>query len=496
MDAKSVSCTKCPESAKHVFRSTSTMARHLKHIHEIEPESETNTAQNLTLNTYAKFDNLSFDESVNRKFALAIGTSSAPNSFIENDHFVSAIKLLKPDFQLLKRKQVSNVISKESQQILLTIKDNVEKASSVSICADFWSLKTFGFLKITIHYYADGQMNTNTICLKKVPHPHTAEVVMAETNLALSMFDLCVDDPKLSHIITDNGSNMKAAFKKTKGSLIDSGEIDIDSNDDVELCSDFDLEKTEVPKRLHCVDHALANNLKRSVKSTDPISSLVKKAIDIAKKLKYNALASQQLLAKTGKTVLLPPSTRWNYLTEFFTRFLQLKIDIKIICEQNLQIDFLTFNEVESAADFLEILDEYSKLINFFQTTKGPTLSYVVVGLLELKLNLHEWADIKSESVKQFCLNALMDFETRFAFALNTESSNFILTYSVASYLDPRYFKYFETEDFSYLKKAVLSFLDKVVVKPSNILEPAPKSNKKLDKKLPTQNKNQLTRYL
>ena len=63
---------------------------------------------------------------------------------------------------------------------------------------------------------------------------------------------------------------------------------------------------------------------------------------------------------------LLPSATRWNYLKEFFTRFLDLLTDIKVICEENLKIDFMTINEIDAANNFLEILNEYTKLINFF----------------------------------------------------------------------------------------------------------------------------------
>ncbi|MES1906443.1 MAG: hypothetical protein MHPSP_004309 [Paramarteilia canceri] len=200
----------------------------------------TNTNKNL------KPNELTLEDEVNRKLDLTIGTSSAPNSFIENKFFVSAIKQLSPGFKLYNRKQISSLILGEFNKIKILIKERVEKYKSISICADFWSLPTDRFLGIMIHYYLD--------------------VIKDEINLELGEFDLNIDSTKLFHIITDNSSNMKAAFKKTKEKLFEGGEIDFDKSPYCELKGSFNYAESEVPKRLQCIDHALSNNLKAGIK--------------------------------------------------------------------------------------------------------------------------------------------------------------------------------------------------------------------------------------
>ncbi|MES1904218.1 MAG: hypothetical protein MHPSP_004862, partial [Paramarteilia canceri] len=140
---------------------------------------------------------------------------------------------------------------------------------------------------------------------------------------------------------------MKAAFKKTNEKLFEGGEIDFDKSPYCKLKGSFNYAESEVPKRLHCIDHALSNNLKAGIKKTE--------AIGIAKKIKYNGVSSQILFETSGKAIVLPSSTCWNYLKQFFERFLELKLYVKNICEQHLEIDFLTIGEIESANFLLKI---------------------------------------------------------------------------------------------------------------------------------------------
>ncbi|MES1906726.1 MAG: hypothetical protein MHPSP_004884, partial [Paramarteilia canceri] len=90
-----------------------------------------------------------------------------------------------------------------------------------------------------------------------------------EINLELGEFDLNIGSTKIFHIITDNGSNMKAAFKKTNEKLFEGGEIDFDKSPYCKLKGSFNYAESEVPKRLHCIDHALSNNLKAGIKKTE-----------------------------------------------------------------------------------------------------------------------------------------------------------------------------------------------------------------------------------
>ncbi|MES1906255.1 MAG: hypothetical protein MHPSP_003964, partial [Paramarteilia canceri] len=147
------------------------MGRHLKSAHGLfNEDSQISNLQTLT--KLLKPNKLTLEDKVNRKLALAIGTSSAPNSLIKNKFFVSAIKQLSPGFKLYNRKQVSSLILEESNKIINLIQERIEKTKN-------------------------------------------------------------------------NGSNMKAALKKTKEKLFEGGEIDLDKSSYSELKGSFNFVKTE-----------------------------------------------------------------------------------------------------------------------------------------------------------------------------------------------------------------------------------------------------------
>jgi len=73
---------------------------------------------------------------------------------------------------------------------------------------------TTPFLGVTAHYFShkDKQRCNVTLAVTRLPPSHTATKIHDTINLVLDQWN--IPKNKIFHIVTDNGSNMVAAFKR------------------------------------------------------------------------------------------------------------------------------------------------------------------------------------------------------------------------------------------------------------------------------------------
>ena len=85
----------------------------------------------------------------------------------------------------------------------------------MSICADIWTKKgmTEAFLGITAHFFTrmDHRRRVTTLAVKTLHSPHTADRIEEEVRHVLEEWE--IPQEKVHAIITDNGSNIVAAFR-------------------------------------------------------------------------------------------------------------------------------------------------------------------------------------------------------------------------------------------------------------------------------------------
>lgn len=94
------------------------------------------------------------------------------------------------------------------------LRQKFQAAKEVSITVDIWSdTSRSSYLGITAHTVnEDFSLDSNFIGLKKLEERHTATYVQSVTENLLSTVGLSITG--VNFIITDNGSNMIAAFKE------------------------------------------------------------------------------------------------------------------------------------------------------------------------------------------------------------------------------------------------------------------------------------------
>ena len=152
---------------------------------------------------------------ITRQLAIFVGGTNVPNSIVENEAFMSFVKSLDSRYPVPGRA----LISKEIDKVVITLKQNMlalmSQARKIALCADIWSKKglTSSYLGVTAHFFSrkDHRKHVVTLCVKRMPSPHTAVHVREKVEEVLHDWELSAD--KVSLIITDSGSNMVAAFR-------------------------------------------------------------------------------------------------------------------------------------------------------------------------------------------------------------------------------------------------------------------------------------------
>ena len=107
----------------------------------------------------------------------------------------------------------------EMDKLLIDLKGNLmsrlNDTRKVALCVDIWSRKglTASYLGITAHFFtrSDHKRHTATIAVRKLPSPHTAERVEEIVDNVLTEWQ--IPRTKISAMLTDNRSNMIAAFR-------------------------------------------------------------------------------------------------------------------------------------------------------------------------------------------------------------------------------------------------------------------------------------------
>lgn len=303
-DDKKVFCIVCFNNDKktELCMNTKTISRHLKDQHGIVSQPVVRQSEQTTLSGSTSIDfqkKATCDKwHLHNKLSLAIATSTASNIFVENVHFREFLKELNPFYKPPSRNQISENIKLQYEECLAWVKQKIEQAPFISLTVDFWSKDVTGYLGIAANILnaETKEMESFCICLEPVPYPHTSEVCFFETNKALSQFGLnSVDNPKISFITTDNGSNMKKAYSKLKTMPLPDNSFQFKF--EAEVNEDDFLIPIDMSKRLQCIAHALNNSLKASVEGSkkfhiDPCETtkaMLVKVLHVCKKVFYKS---------------------------------------------------------------------------------------------------------------------------------------------------------------------------------------------------------------
>jgi hypothetical protein len=148
---------------------------------------------------------------------------------LENVEFQQFVGSLDPRYPMPGR----TLLGKELDKFLFDLKANIRTflsvAQKVSLCADIWPKRglTSSYLGVTAHFFStsDHRRHCVTLVVRRMVGSHTAEHVRETVGEVIKEWEISVS--KVRVIVTDNGSNMVAAFKDYfEPEEIEEGEIE------------------------------------------------------------------------------------------------------------------------------------------------------------------------------------------------------------------------------------------------------------------------------
>ena len=193
--------------------------------------------------------------SLMRKFVTFVATSSSPTSIVENKELRSFLSELNPRFPVPSHNTVDSEMSKLftelKKRISKRISSSLQEGGKIALTIDIWSKKGMSesFLGVTSHCFLKKSLVLfhATLAVKRFPHPHTAKRVLQLTRDILRDWE--IDVTRISRILTDNGSNMVAAFRENSQIIAEEKESkkEVEEEEEVEVEEVIAIEKeTEV----------------------------------------------------------------------------------------------------------------------------------------------------------------------------------------------------------------------------------------------------------
>lgn len=239
----------------------------------------------------------------------------------------------------------------------------------ISFCADIWTKPgmTAAFLGVIEHFYSrlDWKRHQITVAVQRFPSPHTGE------NVANKMYTIITLSSCVFRVITDNGSNMVAAFKETneEGDKLDDDIVaytiddsdddeaedtdvegeDGDNLDDIEdsqssMSSEKQIAEYEQLERQHNAAFtgwkqisSFVHMLQLVVKlfETNPSFKVsLGKAKAMVKKFNKSCKATEKLIEKAGKKLVNDCPTRWDSTFLMISRLLDVKAHVNKVIDE------------------------------------------------------------------------------------------------------------------------------------------------------------------
>lgn len=374
------------------------------------------------------------------------------------------------------RKGIKDDIEKQFNEMIMGMKTILQKRTFVSTSADIWSSRCASYLGMTVNYLDDDlSMKTLVLCFKELKGRHTYDVIAHSIAKVHESFGL--QTSKITHTVTDGGSNFVKAFKifsssddenasegfrgfpskeADDGSDSDESNCGNDDNDEEQrikvdiviepVAIDLTFEEVDIvlPPQMRCIAHQL--NL---ACTSDVLKYLKEKRVDMTyvsvfsklhhfwNKTKRSALLKEQIKEKFGIQLPIPVKTRWNSLfdaTKVITSLNRAKI--KGLASFALR-ERGAINEKEWTFldEYVKLLEPVAQALDILQGDKTVTLGDVLPTLIVVQMRLRSFTDLNcAENVR---IGLLSNLKKRFPF-LDLENMTSV-PYVLATVSQPKF---------------------------------------------------------
>jgi hypothetical protein len=424
-------------------RYTTNLRKHLKSCHtqaykELEAEEERkretenktvvtrkNMSHQLTLHNYSKYNERDKKQvALTHKLAVFIGANNQPLSLVHNEEFRELILEADPRFVIPHRQKLKVKIDEIFCDLQSKLLENMQHARKMCLCTDIWSRPgmTASFLGITCHYFNHNDLKQHniTLAVRHFSSPHTAHRVLEMFLSVIQKWN--IQNSQIFRILSDNGSNMIAAFNTEVEMVEEPMEIVNTKENDITILEEMELIEDETDKdsdnleniarrsseeiqecerledehhtaffqykRNSCVIHTLQLVVK--IFETNPcFRSAIKKAKSIIKKVNKSTRATEKLIQLAKRKLRSDCPTRWDSTYLMLERLVEVKIHLNSVLDE-LEWDTLSSAQWKQIECILELLQPFAHYTNITSSEQTTSICMVLPLIKELSLHLEE----------------------------------------------------------------------------------------------------------
>ncbi|XP_076247447.1 E3 SUMO-protein ligase ZBED1-like [Calliopsis andreniformis] len=348
-----------------------------------------------------------------------------PFSMVSTKAFINFVKSLNPKYEIPDGKTlVSKYLTEMYLEKCQEIERKLSLAQHVHITIDLWTdvHREMSFLGTIVHFFTNDSVEANTLQVSHLPMQHTVDnlyEVLMQTTRTWQI------SSKIHSVVTDNGSNIVAAIKKTQW------------------------------QQLPCFGHAINLVVCNAIKNSENICSIIKKCQNVTHFFETNNAASELLRnqqIRQGLTKILSlkrdVTTQWNSTYLMLNRFIELRTVLLAVFDELNQkdIEHLTIGEWEVIKDTTNILKPFYQATLDLSCENYMTISKVIPIIHCIEGAIKNQGDISTDA-QILRTNLLTELNHRF------KDIEIHPTYAISTILDPRY-KNIAFESKEYVKMA------------------------------------------
>lgn len=345
--------------------------------------------------THPKYNR--FAESLVENLVVACGM---PFSIVEKPEFKAFIYGLEPRMPMPCRQTLTyTVLPKLAKKRTAAVQDLMDAASTVALTLDIWTDRTnHAYLAITAHTFVHCILQSCLLTFSSFAGSHTGTRIAEEIDKSVRDNKL---GGKISHIVTDNASNMKRAIQVL---LPHQADDDVDQPDEAVLDDDSlwedldaadqeevtDIVSSKCAVRVACFAHTLQLVVKDGLVklAAPPVRLAMAKCSKLCNLVHQSALFKGKFEAKfgTGRSLPKPNDTRWN--STF--RHLQSIADLhqpslsSLLTDEDQTHLLLTVKELAIINELIETLLPFADATDLMQGDKTPTIGCVVPSVVAI----------------------------------------------------------------------------------------------------------------
>ncbi|XP_022166507.1 zinc finger BED domain-containing protein 1-like [Myzus persicae] len=283
----------------------------------------------LDIKSYDRFGHKT--RSITNALTYMIAKDNMPLSTTEKEGFKYFMRKAEPMYKLPSRNTTTNLIKSKYEVLSNLIKSKISVIDYLTLTSDIWTdtINTKSFLGITVHYFDSSKVALDSITIGVLElstnHPSENISIWFEQLLA----DWGINKTQVFTVVTDNGSNILGAVKKT-----------------------FTPEK-----HFPCFAHTLNLVSGRTLGNLADVQQVINKIKFVVTYFKHSVVACDELKKLCNLKLKQSVPTRWNSIYYMIDRFISCSNHIaSVLINIRGGPIMLTAEEIDLAKEIVLVL--------------------------------------------------------------------------------------------------------------------------------------------